>query len=274
MNEAVPFEPHRFRSAAAHYRAGRPPYPPALLRRAAQATGLGEGDRVLDLGCGPGPLAIGFAFFAAEVLAVDPEPRMLEQAAAAAEGIAPNLAFRLGSSNDLDASFGRFHLAVMGRSFHWMDRPATLAALDTMIEPHGAVVLFGTDYPDVPANGWRAAWRALLDRYAEDDAWRRQRRDPNWLPHEAILLRSPFCRLETLAVIERRTRTAESLVEYALSRSSTSRARIGSRADVMLAEARAFLARVAPAGTVDEVVRCTATIARRDVQLRGYSTSA
>lgn len=263
MNQTVPFEPHRFQSAAAHYRAGRPPYPPSLIRRVAQATGLDGDGRVLDLGCGPGPLAIGFAYFAREVLAVDPEPHMLEAAAAAAQGLAPNLRFRLGSSKDLDPSFGRFHLVVMGRSFHWMDRPATLATLDTLIEPRGAVVLFGTDYPDVPANAWRTEWRALLGRYNENDAWHQRRHDPAWPSHETVLLDSTFCRLELVAMIERRTRTVDSLLEYALSRSSTSRARIGARADAMLAEARAYLAGVAQSGRIDEVVRSTATIARR-----------
>lgn len=263
MSEPIPFDPHRFQSAAAHYRAGRPAYPPALLRRVAMATGLGDADRVLDLGCGPGPLAIGFAFFAGEVLAIDPEPRMLEQAAAAAQGLAPNVVFRLGSSNDLDASLGRFRLAVMGRSFHWMDRRATLAALDTMIEPGGGVVLFGDEYPDVPENTWRAAWRDMRDRYLVDDELHQRRRQGSWLRHEAVLLESAFCRLEAISIIERRRRTAESLIEQALSQSSTSRGRIGARADAMIEELRALLGHVAPGGSLVEVVRCNALIARR-----------
>ena len=35
--------------------------------------------RVLDLGCGPGTLAIPMAGFAGEVVAVDVEPEMLDQ---------------------------------------------------------------------------------------------------------------------------------------------------------------------------------------------------
>jgi SAM-dependent methyltransferase len=264
MDAPIPFDPHRFQSAAAHYRAGRAAYPPALLRRVAIATGLGDAHRVLDLGCGPGPLAIGFAFFAGSVLAIDPEPRMLEEAAAAAQGLAPNVSFHRGSSNDLDASLGTFRLAVMGRSFHWMDRPATLATLDTMIEPSGAVTLFGDERPDVPANAWRAPWREILERYAGDDELHRRRRAGTWLRHEAILLESPFRHLETISIIEHRQRPAESLIEQALSQSSTSRARIGARADTMVQELRDLLGHIAPGGTLDEVVRCNALIARRE----------
>ena len=73
MQDNAPLQPRRFTSAAAHYRGGRPPYAPALIRQVAHAIGLQPQHRVLDLGCGPGPLAIGFGYFAGEVLGLDPE---------------------------------------------------------------------------------------------------------------------------------------------------------------------------------------------------------
>jgi len=57
----APFDPERYRSAAAHYERGRVPYASALIRRVAEATGLGPHHQLLDLGCGPGPLARSFA---------------------------------------------------------------------------------------------------------------------------------------------------------------------------------------------------------------------
>jgi MFS family permease len=66
LSDQPPFEPHRFHEAAAYYRGGRAPYPPILIRRVAEIVGLRENHRVLDLGCGPGPLAIGFAYFAGD----------------------------------------------------------------------------------------------------------------------------------------------------------------------------------------------------------------
>ena len=38
-----PFDPERYRSAAAHYERGRVPYASALIRRVAEVTGLGSG---------------------------------------------------------------------------------------------------------------------------------------------------------------------------------------------------------------------------------------
>ena len=76
----APFDPARYRSAAAHYERGRVPYASALLRRVAEVTGLGSKHRVLDLGCGPGPLARGLAPLVGEVVAIDPSPEMLAEA--------------------------------------------------------------------------------------------------------------------------------------------------------------------------------------------------
>ncbi len=161
MIEPIPFVPDRFRSAAPHYLAGRPAYAPALIRRVAQLCGLDGTGRLLDLGCGPGQLAVAFAPFVAGVLAVDPEPAMM----AAGQNLAGSAAvtFRQGSSQDLDPSWGRFRAVTIGRAFHWMDRVETARRLDGMIEPGGALVLFHVDHPAVPDNAWREAYQAALD---------------------------------------------------------------------------------------------------------------
>jgi SAM-dependent methyltransferase len=95
----APFDPERYRSAAAHYERGRVPYPPALIRRVAEGTGLGLQHRVLDLGCGPGPLARSLAPLAREVIAIDPPAEMLTEARALARQAA-NIHFIAGSSYD------------------------------------------------------------------------------------------------------------------------------------------------------------------------------
>jgi 2-polyprenyl-3-methyl-5-hydroxy-6-metoxy-1,4-benzoquinol methylase len=101
----APFDSERYRSAAAHYEKGRAPYAPALIRRVAEVTGLGSEHRVLDLGCGPGPLARSFAPLVREVIAIDPSSEMLAEARMLA-GEAVNIRFVAGSSCDLDPALG------------------------------------------------------------------------------------------------------------------------------------------------------------------------
>jgi len=83
-------------------------------------------------------------------------------------------------------------------------------------------------------------------------------RDPNWIRHEAILLDSPFARLESFGVIERRALDVETLVQRALSMGSTSPSHLGEKMAAMVAEIRAALADVR-----EEVVETSALVAWR-----------
>jgi SAM-dependent methyltransferase len=256
-------ESRRFRSAAEHYLVGRAPYPPALIAEISERLELRPTDRMLDLGCGPGPLAIAFAPRVGSVLAIDPEPEMLRVAAAAASAAGVALSLLEGSSRTLGADLGRFRLVTIGRAFHWMDRSETLARLDALIEPDGALVLFDESQPDVLENAAVRAWQAVIDRHAHGDAERERRRSPDWPRHETLLLDSPFHRVEKVCMLERRQTSVASLVERALSVSSTTRARLGEGAQALVQEIRAAVNPHASSGMVSEVIEWTAHIARR-----------
>ena len=251
-----PLDPERYRTAAAHYERGRVPYAPALIRRVVEVVGLGPQHRVLDLGCGPGPLARRFAAFAREVVAMDPTPEMLSAARALA-GETANIRFVAGSSYDLGPALGRFHLVVMGRSFHWMDRVDALRRLDRLIEPTGAVALFADTAPAIPTNAWRKIWLDICERYEPRNGAHRS--DPNWIRHEAVLLDSPFAQLERFNVIERRALDVEMIVQRTLSMGSTSPGHLGEKGTAAIAaDIRAALADVH-----EEVVETSALVAWR-----------
>lgn len=263
MSAPIPFEKHRFRSAAEHYCRGRPAYAVALFERVAERIGLGGDHAVLDLGCGPGQLALGFARFAGSVTAIDPEPEMLRIAAAGAAEAGFRIRFVEGSSYDIGPALGRFRLTVIGRAFHWMDRVDTLDRLDRMLEPGGAVALFADRHPEIPENAWRKAYNAVLDSYSAEDSARRQRKAAEFPAHEAVLLDSPFRRLERIGVIERRRTPLAHIEDRMLSLSSVSRDKLGAHAEVMVAELREALTPFASDGTLAEVVESEALIAIR-----------
>lgn len=252
----------RFISAAAHYLAGRAPYPDALIAHVVRLLALQPADRVLDLGCGPAQLAAAFAPFVGEVLAQDPESEMLVLARTMTRGLA-NVMVAEGRSETLGPQLGRFRAVVIGRAFHWMDREETLRQLDRLIVADGAVVLFGDDRPAIAENHRVKAFEALLERYGDDDADRRLRRSDVFLPHISVLLGSAFSRLERVSVISRRELTLNDLIERALSQSSTSRARLGERAEVMIDELRTLAAGWESTTPLVEVVASSALIARR-----------
>lgn len=259
----IPFEKHRFRSAAAFYERFRVPYDPAVIAWAAAQVGADESTRALDLGCGPGTVAVPLARLVGEVVALDPEPAMLEAARerAAREGVSLRLVE--GSSNDLSVMAGPFRLVTMGRSFHWMDRAATLAALGPLLDPEGGVALFGDTSPR--GGAWWEAARAIAERHVDGDVSARiWRRDPAWAPHEAVLLASPLNRLERYGRVSRERIDLDHVVGRLASLSSCSPQRLGDRAAAMDRELRDTLAPLADAdGLFSQLVETTVLLARR-----------
>ncbi|MHC5541339.1 class I SAM-dependent methyltransferase [Singulisphaera rosea] len=259
--DVIPFTPRRFQSAAASYIQGRPAYPFKLFRRIAEIGQLNTSHRVMDLGCGPGQVAVGLAPFVGRVVAVDPEPEMLTLAAELAKKYGDRIELVEGSSYDLGPEFGRFQVVAMGRSFHWMDRAETLRRLDAMIEPAGAVVLLHDEHPGLPDNAWYAPFQQTVMRYAADDVAKSVR--SKWAAHEAVLLESPFSQLERVSVFERRRVSLDELVLRLQSMSSVAHSRIGPKADELALDIRREMSAFARAGFLDEVVVYSALLATR-----------
>jgi len=261
----VPFEARRFQSTAAYYLRYRIPYPDRLIARIAERSGLKAGDHVLDLGCGPGQLGIAFARLEdAAVTAMDPEPEMLAEVEAGANKAGVDITIRQGSSYDLGPDIGKLHLCVMGRSFHWMDRPATLEALDRLIEPGGGVVLFH-DRSILAEPNWRDILEPLMETYSpERTAERQMRRGKEWAPHEAMLLASPFRNLERIGIVSEYARDIEEIVGRVFSMSSTSPQALGDKAADFEAALREKLLAAAPDGKFTEIVEANGLLAFRD----------
>ena len=241
---------------------GRPAYAQGLISRIVKELRLGAKDAVMDLGCGPGQLAMHFAPFVRSVLAVDPSAEMLEVARHAASG-ADNVHFKSGSSFDIGPELGTFKLVTIGRAFHWMDRPDTLQRLDAMVESDGAVVLFSDSHPKHRDNAWVEPYQRIIDDHAAGDVQRAKSRSADWPSNEEILLASPFARLERVSVIEKRTLPAEHLVDRALSISAINEAGLGSKMNDLIGGIKDLSSRFSLGGIVSEVIETSALIARR-----------
>jgi SAM-dependent methyltransferase len=146
-----------YAGSAAHYERGRLPYPATLVDVATTALGLDGTGRLIDVGCGPGIIALRLAHCFDEVVGVDADVHMLEQAARrAAELGIPNATWVATRAEDLPADLGRFRVATFAQSFHWMDRETVAAAIFAMLEPGGAFAqvshwsLLGDPAPEVP----------------------------------------------------------------------------------------------------------------------------
>lgn len=128
-----------YAGSAAYYLQGRFPYPLELTDALRDELRLDGSGRLLDVGCGPGPLTLLLAPLFEEAVGVDADPDMVAaaRAEAARQGLT-NTAFVHLRAESLPAGLGRFRLASFAQSFHWMDRPRVAEIVKTMLEPEGA----------------------------------------------------------------------------------------------------------------------------------------
>ena len=103
----------------------------------ADLAGLQGGDRVVDVGCGPGALIAELVERGAEVSAVDPSPPFVE----AARERFPGLDIRQASAESLPFDDGSFDAALAQLVVHFMNDPvAGIAEMGRVTKDGGAVV--------------------------------------------------------------------------------------------------------------------------------------
>ncbi len=248
----------QFQSAAVLYDRYRLSYPDRLIARLADLADLGPGDAVLDLGCGTGMLAVAFAKLGMAVTAMDPQSEMLAAAGSAAQAAQVAVTLVQGGSHDLTPQMGPFRLVAMGRSFHWMDRAATLAMLDKIVAPEGGVALFHDAHPPVAENDWFKILCEMQDKYRHA----RDRRGGH-RRYEPFLFESAFTKIDGLSVTIRQPLTVEEIVGRALSMSACAPQILGSACEEFAARLSSALREVSPDGRFTEVAELVAVLARR-----------
>lgn len=130
-------------------------------RLAADLVGLRTGDRLVDIGCGPGVAARHAARTAASVVAVDPAPVMLKVARAADIGRS-KVAHREGSAEalplDTDSATVAWTLASV---HHWGDLDVAIAEIRRVLAPGGRFLAIerarDEDATGLASHGWTAA---------------------------------------------------------------------------------------------------------------------
>jgi ubiquinone/menaquinone biosynthesis C-methylase UbiE len=139
------FDHHADRYNSVSSRLARPMYERVAADVA--AAGLGEADRVLDVGTGPGrvPLLIAEALPGRRVDGLDLSAGMIECARqnAVSAGLAARVTFTVGDVANLPYPDGTFDLVVSSISqHHWADAGAGLRELRRVLRPGGRVWIY------------------------------------------------------------------------------------------------------------------------------------
>ena len=244
----------RFASTVAYYETARPPYGAPFFEAVALELGLDRSQRLLDIGAGPGILAIGFAPYCREALGVDPEPGMVEAARAAAKRAGVAVTFVEGRFESVAAKLGAFDIVTIGRAIHWLEPEPARAALDRVLAPRGRVLICGATSVRDGRNPWLQTFNAVRDRWKGD----RPSRD-----HHGFFADGQFKRTGTIRVEGTYTVPVERLVERVLSMSTSSSDRIGDEVPVMKRAMREALAPFAAEDMIEDIVEARAEVFER-----------
>jgi len=257
----------RFAATVALYEELRPPYPPAFFREVAQRLRLSPAHALIDLGTGPGLLALGFSPYVGRIVGVDPEPAMIAAARAAASRASAALTLVESKTEELSGDIGSFDVVTIGRALHWMDREATLARLDTLVAPNGLILVCSshtTADANPSANPWldeyneaRRAW-SDASLWSESGSGARVHRDLAGFFRE-----SPFRLADEIKVETSHDISVADLARRVLTFSPSSPTVLGDRADAMLSDVEARLRPFSRNGVVTEVVAAIARVAKR-----------
>jgi ubiquinone/menaquinone biosynthesis C-methylase UbiE len=190
-------------------------------------------DRVLDIGCGTGQVALAMEGKCGEMVCVDADPEMLIQAEKATRGSKIRFTWIDRSAEDLGKikkKLGTFKVATICRAFHRMNQEQVLKDLDELIEKDGGVATFSDRVLWGGDEEWQRALKEVIQKYLEKERragkGKSKASDELW---ENILARSVFRFIKTHDVPIVRNWDVESIIGYLFSTSFAAPHWIGSK---------------------------------------------
>jgi SAM-dependent methyltransferase len=247
----------RYDSTVPFYARYREPYPASFFREVARSQGLDGGQRLIDIGCGPGLLAVGFAPYVRSCVGVDVETEMLAAARVEAARGGVRLELIQARIEDLPADIGTFDAVTIGRALHWFDRDEALAVLERIVAENGWIAICGTRAFGAAVHDWDGKFHEIRRAWSSDPDESRYHID-----FEEWFRGSRFRKIEDVEVIESHQVTIPDLIGRALSISTTSPEVLGDRRPAFEAAMRDALEPLATGGVFEERITAVAMILR------------
>ena len=246
-----------FKGAAWYYARFRPPYPEEVFQILVRRFHLDGKGALLDLGCGPGDLAIPLHKYFARVYAVDVDADMLQEGKEKAEHSgADNVEWIQDRAEEAAANCGQVRLVTIGKAFHWMDERAVLSAVYPHIEKGGGIVLLGeTGSMWAGTKEWQTTLISVVKKYLGQER-RAGKGMANLTEDRWNDLLQEYCgNVESLKVTTTSDRWAvDTLLGYLYSTSFCSKALLGENVKSFEEDMRKTLLKLNPSGIFEEEI--------------------
>jgi ubiquinone/menaquinone biosynthesis C-methylase UbiE len=129
-----------FDEVAAEYDRNRPMYPGELVDQACQVAGIGDGDQVLEIGCGSGQLTRSLAARGLHVTALEPGKNLIALARKNLEG-AGAVEFMNARFEDASCPHEHFRAVFSASALHWVDPKVSWLKIADVLVPGGTLAL-------------------------------------------------------------------------------------------------------------------------------------
>jgi SAM-dependent methyltransferase len=129
-----------FNEVAVEYDRNRPAYPDALVDQACEVAGIGDGDRVLEIGCGTGQLTRSLLARGLRVTALEPGDRLI---GLAAENLrdAGDVELVHARLEDTQLPPERYKAVFSASAIHWVDPDLGWRKIADALAPNGTLAL-------------------------------------------------------------------------------------------------------------------------------------
>jgi len=133
-----------FDRAAAGYQSGRPEYPEELFAELIDTAGLRPGDRLLEIGCGPGKATVPLAARGFRITALEPGPGLAEQARINLAGTTSEVITT--TFEDWQPDRDDYALVYAATAWHWVDPQVRWAKVASVLADGGHLAVFGAGH--------------------------------------------------------------------------------------------------------------------------------
>jgi SAM-dependent methyltransferase len=129
-----------FNEMAVEYDRNRPTYPNALVDQACEVAGIGNGERVLEIGCGTGQLTRSLLARGLHVTALEPGERLIGVAEENLKG-AGDVEFVHARLEDVQLPRESYEAVFSASAIHWVDPDLSWRKIADALAPKGTLAL-------------------------------------------------------------------------------------------------------------------------------------